>query len=104
MAVHPKIAPIPSNAPNFAHEFVKQMRASDEVKIKPSVRQTMAIPQLLSARYFKKGELLLDDFVDAAVFTSYPPDQKLARLIAEEILLGIKKKKEEQASQNIVPV
>ncbi len=104
MAVHPKIAPIPSNAPNFAHEFVKQMRASDEVKIKPSVRQTMAIPQMLSARYFKKGELKLDDFVDAAVYTSYPPDQKFARLVAEEILLGIKKKKDESAPKITVQV
>ena len=88
MATSERYDPIPSRVPPFAHEFVKRMRATLEVKAKPSVRQTQAIPQFLSARFFRKGELGLDDFVEAAVYTSYPPDQGIARLIAEEILLG----------------
>ncbi len=94
MTVDANYQPVPSSAPPFAHEFVTKMRASQEVKAKPSVRQTQAIPQFLSARFFRKGELDLDDFVEAAVFTSYPADQELARLIAEEILLGVTKEPE----------
>ncbi|MFW9921458.1 MAG: hypothetical protein ACFFED_17800, partial [Candidatus Thorarchaeota archaeon] len=94
MTVDANYRPVPSSAPAFAHEFVSKMRASQEVRAKPSVRQTQAIPQFLSARFFRKGELQLDDFVEAAVFTSYPADQELARMIAEEILLGVKKEPE----------
>jgi len=93
MAAAPRISPSPSNAVPFAHEFVKRMRKRDDVRIKPSVRQTQAIPQLLSARYFKNGTLTLDDFVDAAVRTTYPTDQELARIIAEDIVLGREKQK-----------
>ena len=96
MAVQPRIAPVPSNAPPFAHEFTKRMRARKDVRKKPSVRQTQSIPQLLSARYFRKGELTLEDFLEAAIFTTYPPDQKIAREIAEDILLGRNMKKKEK--------
>jgi len=67
------------------------MRVNEEVKIKPSVRQTQAIPQLLSAKYFRNGRLTLDDFIDAAVHTTYPSDQEIARKIAEDIILGTEK-------------
>ncbi|MHA2160219.1 MAG: hypothetical protein ACXABE_15095 [Candidatus Thorarchaeota archaeon] len=91
MASQPKVTPVPSNAPLFAHEFTKRMRARKDVAKKPSVRQTQSIPQLLSARYFRKGELNLEDFLEAAVFTTFPPDQDIAREIAEDILLGREK-------------
>ncbi|MHA2601463.1 MAG: hypothetical protein AM324_004940 [Candidatus Thorarchaeota archaeon SMTZ1-83] len=93
MAAAPRISPSPSNAVPFAHEFVNRMRRREDVRFKPSVRQTQAIPQLLSARYFKNGSLTLDDFVDAAVRTTYPSDQALARIIAEDIILGKEKQK-----------
>ncbi len=93
MASQPKIESTMENVPEFSHEFVTRMRRSEEVRLYPSVRQTQAIPKFLSARYFKKGELSLDDFVDAAVFTTHPPDQKIAREIAEDILLGREKPK-----------
>ena len=89
MATSQRYHPVPSSAPPFAHEFVKRMRNTQEVRAKPSVRQTQAIPQFLSARFFRNGDLSLDDFVEAAVYTSYPPDQDIARLIAEEILLAV---------------
>jgi hypothetical protein len=91
MATQPKINPIPSNAPPFAHEFTKRMRVRKDVAKKPSVRQTQSIPQLLSARYFRNGKLTLEDFLEAAVFTTYPPDQDIAREVAEDILLGREK-------------
>jgi hypothetical protein len=76
------------------------MRHSPEAKVKPSVRQTQAIPGLLSSRFFKNGGLTLDDFVEAAVFTTFPPDQQLARIIAEDIVLGrSSEKKEEQVTE-----
>lgn len=103
MATQPKISPIPSNAPPFAHEFTKRMRMRKDVTKKPSVRQTQSIPQLLSARYFKNGKLTLEDFLDAAVYTTFPPDQKIAREVAEDILLGREKeeKKPEADAQAV---
>jgi hypothetical protein len=91
MATEPRITPVPSNAPPFAHEFTKRMRNRKDVAKKPSVRQTQSIPQLLSARFFRNGQLTLEDFLEAAVFTTYPPDQDIAREIAEDILLGREK-------------
>ncbi|MFW9860722.1 MAG: hypothetical protein ACFFEX_05345 [Candidatus Thorarchaeota archaeon] len=97
----PRISPLPSNTIHFAHEFVKRMRARSDVKIRPSVRQTQAIPQILSARYFRNGALTLDDFIDAAVRTTYPSDQAIARIVAEDIILG--REKRESAPQPSKP-
>ncbi|MFX0108343.1 MAG: hypothetical protein ACFE7R_08670, partial [Candidatus Hodarchaeota archaeon] len=101
----PRISPVPSNTVFFAHEFVKKMRGRSDVRVKPSVRQTQAIPQILCARYFRNGGLSLDDFVDAAVRTTYPHDQEIARHVAEDIILGREKqpKKEEQMQVQAVP-
>ena len=88
MAITPRITPVPSNVIPFSYEFVNRMRVDRGVKKKPSVRQTQAIPHLLSARYFRNGKLTLDDFIEAAVYTTHPPDQTAARRIAEDIVLG----------------
>lgn len=88
MGTKAKIDPIPSMVVEFAHEFVSRMRARKDLKQKPSIRQTEAIPQFLSARYFKQGRLSLDDLVEAAVYTTFPADQKVARDVAEDIVLG----------------
>ncbi|MGY5875978.1 MAG: hypothetical protein RTU30_09545 [Candidatus Thorarchaeota archaeon] len=101
MATSPRVAPLPSNVIPFAYEFVKRMREETETKKDPSVRQTQAIPQLLSARYFKHGKLTLDDFIDAAVYTTYPLDQDLARRIAEDIILGKKKEKQKPPAPEV---
>jgi hypothetical protein len=104
MAAQPKISPIPSNVPHFAHEFTKRMRLRKDVAKKPSVRQTQSIPQLLSARYFRNGKLTLEDFLDAAIYTTFPPDQAIAREVAEDILLGREneKKKPTPDQQEVV--
>jgi len=88
MAAQPKISPLPSSAPIFAQEFTEQMRMRKDVTRRPSIRQTQSIPQLLLARYFRNGRLSLEDFLDAAVYTTFPPDQVIAREVAEDILLG----------------
>jgi hypothetical protein len=98
MATQPKISPLPSNAPQFAHEFTKRMRMRKDVTKKPSVRQTQSIPQLLSARYFRNGKLTLEDFLDAAIYTTFPLDQKIAREVAEDILLGREKEDKKPSS------
>ena len=102
MATQPKISPVPSNAPPFAHEFTKRMRARKDVTKKPSVRQTQSIPMLLSARYFRNGKLTLDDFLEAAIYTTFPPDQKIAREVAEDILLGREKDKKKPEDEKVV--
>lgn len=66
------------------------MRRREDVRVKPSMRQTQSIPQLISAKFFRKGKITLDDLVNAAVVTTFPGDQEIAREVAEEILLGKK--------------
>ncbi|MBD3407743.1 MAG: hypothetical protein GF411_16615 [Candidatus Lokiarchaeota archaeon] len=90
MAEQSRIEPLPSSVLTFAYEFVSRMRKRDDVRVKPSVRQTQSIPQLVSAKFFRKGKLSLDDLVNAAVFTTFPIDQEIAREVAEDILLGKK--------------
>ncbi|TFG32114.1 VWA domain-containing protein [Candidatus Thorarchaeota archaeon] len=103
MATLPKIAPVPSNAPQFAHEFTKRMRSRKDVTKIPSVRQTQSIPMFLSARYFRNGKLTLEDFLESAVYTTFPPDQSIAREIAEDILIGREKEENKPiASENDV--
>ena len=97
MATLPKIAPVPSNAPPFAYEFTKRMRERKDTTKQPSVRQTQSIPMLLSARFFRNGKLTLEDFLETAVYTTFPPDQSIAREVAEDILLG--REKEEEKSE-----
>lgn len=104
MTTKPSIEPFPSSVLNFAYEFVSRMRNHREVRKRPSIRQTQAIPQLLSARYFRNGEFTLDDFIDAAVFTTYPLDQKIARIVAEDIVLGRKQRREEQNREEAAAV
>ncbi len=99
MTTKSSIEPFPSSVLDFAFEFVARMRNHEEVRKKPSMRQTQAIPQLLSARYFRNGEFTLDDFIDAAVFTTYPLDQKIARIIAEDIVFGRKNEQEKEEEQ-----
>ncbi len=91
MTLSPRYQPVPSSVPDFAYEFVSKMRKCDDVRVYPSVRQTQSIAEILSSRFFRKGFLTLDDFIDAAVFTTYPADQDIARLLAEEIILGTTK-------------
>ncbi len=102
MATQPKIVPVPSNAPPFAHEFTKRMRDRKDATKKPSVRQTQSIPMLLSARYFRNGNLTLEDFLEAAIYTTFPPDQKIAREVAEDILLGRENDKKKPEDEKVV--
>ncbi|MEM2142900.1 MAG: hypothetical protein QXQ81_06570, partial [Candidatus Thorarchaeota archaeon] len=81
------ISPLPGRVPEFAAEFVYRMRLR-EVTTPTGTRQAMAIAGLLTGRFFRRGSLTLQDFVDVAVMTTRPEDQQLARETAEEIVFG----------------
>jgi len=89
----------------FTYEFVKRMRNRADLMSPPSIRQTNAIPKLLSARYFRNGKISHLDLVEVAVFTTNPEDQGIGREVAEDIILGAssRKKKPETPVQYTPP-
>ncbi len=70
----------------FAVEFVLRFRELGQGKDMtiPSTRQSIAIAKFLSYKYFKNQKLSEEDFVDAAVITSFPKIQKTAEEVAKE--------------------
>ncbi|MBA3539233.1 MAG: hypothetical protein H0T79_06365, partial [Deltaproteobacteria bacterium] len=59
----------------FALAFVRAMRTRGELSHVPSVRTSVALPQFLTARYFRLGALTAKDYVQAAVLLTVPEDQ-----------------------------
>ena len=80
----------------FAYEFVKRMRDRQDLMTPPSIRQSQSIPKLLTSRYFRNGSINQEDFVEAAIFTTNPEDQEIAKEIAEDIVLGSTSKKKKR--------
>jgi len=77
----------PYNPSEFSTEFVSKMRKHPDIIQMPSPRQLQSIPQLLLARYLRKGNSLsLKDYVEIAAATSFPDNQDLAKKIAFQIL------------------
>jgi len=71
----------------FTVEFIYRMRKNQKkLQYIPSTRQAVAIPKLITAIYYRKNNLIPEDFIKAAVLTTPIEDQKLARKIAFEIL------------------
>ena len=72
----------------FAIAFVRRFREHDKVHegFKPSMRQSIAISRLLSARCMKKYHLTRTDFIEAAVVTSHPDIKGHVEKIARETL------------------
>lgn len=70
----------------FAVDFVVRFRELSQSKdvIIPSSRQSIAIAKLLSYKYFKNRKLISQDFIDAAIATSYPKTQTKAEEVAKE--------------------
>jgi hypothetical protein len=64
---------------------------------KPSPRQAIAIPDLLSSKKMRHGFIQAKDFIQAAVVTSYPDNQAIARRIAMEIIFGERSEEEERS-------
>lgn len=64
---------------------------SDIIQI-PSSRQVLSIPNLIVSRYYRKGSITPNDFIEISTVTSLPDNQSLAKKIAFEILFPNYKK------------
>jgi len=77
----------PINPSEFSTEFVNRMRNHPDIIQMPSFRQLQSIPQLLYARFLRKGDALsLRDYIEIASATSFPENQDLAKKIAFKII------------------
>lgn len=70
----------------FSLEFVGRMRKRQGLSHVPSLRTTISIPRFLTARAFRKGNLVPQDYLDAAVLNTPYEDQTAAFEIGREIL------------------
>ncbi|MHA1190911.1 MAG: vWA domain-containing protein [Promethearchaeota archaeon] len=81
------------NPITFTVEFIYRMRKTQKKLLNiPSTRQAVAIPKLLTAMYYRKNNLLHEDFITAAVITTPIEDQNIAKEIANAILFPKKPK------------
>lgn len=70
----------------FAVDFTRAMRRQKTAKWVPSLRTSLAIPRLLTARWFRNRELAPKDFVEVAVMCTPPQDQDLAEAVARALI------------------
>jgi uncharacterized protein with von Willebrand factor type A (vWA) domain len=74
---------------SFTIEFIYRMRKIRKKLLNlPSTRQAIAIPKLMTAMYYRKLNLIPDDYIKAAVITTPIEDQEIARKVAFEILFS----------------
>jgi Mg-chelatase subunit ChlD len=76
----------PENPCEFAVEFIRRMRNHPDIVQIPSSRQVLSIPKLILSRYYRKGSVTPNDFIEISAVTSFPDNQKLAKDIAFNIL------------------
>lgn len=81
-----KMRVFPENPCNFAVEFIRRMRRHPDTVQAPSSRQVLSIPRLILARYYRKGKITPNDFIEIASVSSFPENQKLAKDIAFKVL------------------
>ena len=82
----------PENPCEFAVEFIRKMRNHPDIIQIPSSRQVLSIPNLIVSRYYRKGSITPNDFIDISTVTSFPDNQNLAKEIAFQILFPNYKK------------
>lgn len=82
----------PENPCEFAVEFIRRMRNHSDIIQIPSSRQVLSIPNLIVSRYYRKGSITPNDFIEISTVTSLPDNQNLAKKIAFEILFPNYKK------------
>lgn len=70
----------------FAVAFTRAMRKQKTAAFTPSLRTSLAIPRLLSARWARTGALSPRDFLEAAVWCTPLEDQDLAEAVARALL------------------
>lgn len=89
------------NPITFTIEFIFRMRQiKGRLLNSPSTRQAIAIPKLLTAIYYRKLNLIPEDYIKAAVITTPIEDQEIAEKIAYEIIFS-NPKEVKKKSQNI---
>ncbi len=77
----------PYDPPKFSLELLERMRKHPNIEQMPSPRQVLTIPQLILARYIRKGQKLsAEDYIDIGMATSFPNNQELAKEVAFQIL------------------
>jgi len=82
----------PENPCEFAVDFIRKMRAHPDIVQIPSSRQVLSIPRLILSRYYRKGIVTPNDYIEISEVTSFPDNQKLAKDIAFQILFPNYKK------------
>ncbi len=82
----------PENPCEFAVEFIRRMRNHPDIVQIPSSRQVLSIPKLIVSRYYRKGSVTPNDFIEISTVTSFPDNQNLAKEIAFEVLFPNYKK------------
>ena len=82
----------PESPCEFAVEFIRKMRKHPDIVQIPSSRQVLSIPKLILARFYRKGSVNPNDFIEISTMTSFPDNQELAKNIAFEILFPNYKK------------
>jgi Mg-chelatase subunit ChlD len=86
------MAVFPENPCEFAIDFIRRMRNHPDIVQIPSSRQVLAIPKLILSRYYRKGHVNPNDYIEISTVTSFPDNQNLAKDIAFEILFPNYKK------------
>jgi Mg-chelatase subunit ChlD len=82
----------PENPCEFAVDFIRKMRSNPDIVQMPSSRQVLSIPKLILSRYYRKGSINPNDYIEISVVTSFPDNQELAKDIAFQILFPNYKK------------
>jgi Mg-chelatase subunit ChlD len=83
---------------HFSLEFVGNMRKRKGLSHVPSLRTAISIPQFLTARLFRKGSLVPQDYLDAAVLNTPYEDQQAAFEVARDVLFPSEPKAESIAA------
>jgi len=82
----------PENPCEFAVDFIRKMRSNPNIVQMPSSRQVLSIPKLILSRFYRKGSINPNDYIEISVVTSFPDNQELAKDIAFQILFPNYKK------------
>ena len=82
----------PENPCEFAVDFIRKMRNHRDIVQIPSSRQVLSIPKLILSRYYRKGSVTPNDYIEISTVTSFPDNQELAKDIAFQVLFPNYKK------------
>jgi Mg-chelatase subunit ChlD len=82
----------PENPCEFAVDFIRKMRRHRDIVQIPSSRQVLSIPKLILSRYYRKGLVTPNDYIEISTVTSFPDNQELAKDIAFQVLFPNYKK------------